>query len=141
MGPPGFEPKISCVTVDHSNHVVKELPNSEAVRNGTVTTAVRPRARKKVCKLCGHPWQLQGDVTAGIFLCQLYSALSQSKIEQKLPKMMNYISNRQFGENSMKFRPKVGTLQMFKFTAWCKVMQHIKLYTNNLLFGMEILFI
>ena len=28
----------SCVTVDHSNHVAKELTQHEAVRSGTVTT-------------------------------------------------------------------------------------------------------
>ena len=39
------------------------------------------------------------------------------KIEQKLPKMMNYISNLQFGEKFMKIRPKIEKLQMFKFTS------------------------
>ena len=35
------------------------------------------------------------------------------KIEQNV----NYISHLQFGENSVKIRPKIGKLQMFKFTS------------------------
>ena len=49
------------------------------------------------------------------FLCQ-FEALSQLIIEQKLSKMVKYISNLQFDETYVKTRPKIGKLQMFKFT-------------------------
>ena len=69
----------------------------------------------------------------------------QLNIEQKLPKMINYISNLQFGEHSVKIRPKIESYRFLNshldanIRNTCK--SHVKLYTDNLLIGMEILFI
>ena len=58
--------------------------------------------------------------------------------------MMNNISNLHFGENAMKIGPKIGKLQMcdshFDTNIQSK-MHHVMLYTDSLLFGIEILFI
>ena len=58
--------------------------------------------------------------------------------------MMNNISNLHFGENAMKIEPKIGKLQMFNshFDANIQSKMHnVMLYTDSLLFGIEILFI
>ena len=59
---------------------------------------------------------------SGIFICLFWvqiSAPSQSKNEQKLPKIVNNISNSialQFGKNFMKIGQKIAKLQMFTST-------------------------
>ena len=88
-------------------HMIKRSKTSVGAHKGRCANAVViPFARKCHCR--DFPMPIRGQISAPF----------QLKIEQKLPKMMNYISNLQFGENSLKIRPKIGMLQMFKFTSW-----------------------